>query len=394
MGGHLLIFPLKSSKIAGGTVTKDLTPPATQGIQMLKDDQIADTANALAEHSTFSRKGSITEVTPNLDYFKDRFVVRDTVDFTASLQVYEHWAKTGRSTRVLRVALDEHLSKEYHLLGSDCFLSIGREEPARLLAKARFDVSGWTLLQVQLQGDVVETFSDQSLETRNTACILSHFGEGSTLHFQSLGEQPRTLVVLGFKPEMLESKLGLDQKALKAHFNALGRADKSTTQFRLLEPNPRMVQSAREILDLPQEDALYPLMVESIATSLLLQCLNELRSQKGQGDRAIRLRDTDIQQLNRVKHRIEADYVSPLSLQELGKFSGLNRQKLTGGFKLLFGVTVNEYLVFQRMTNARGLLKQGLTAGETARRVGYQEQSSFTRAFKRFFGVTPREYLA
>ncbi len=70
----------------------------------------------------------------------------------------------------------------------------------------------------------------------------------------------------------------------------------------------------------------------------------------------------------------------------------MNRRKLTEGFKKLFGTTIHEYRVEQRMNRAARLLRDGLPAGAVSLEVGYRDQGSFTAAFRRFFGRTPRAY--
>lgn len=46
------------------------------------------------------------------------------------------------------------------------------------------------------------------------------------------------------------------------------------------------------------------------------------------------------------------------------------------------------------MTHAASLIKEGnYNISEVAFLVGYQELSNFSRAFKKYFNVSPREYL-
>ena len=59
------------------------------------------------------------------------------------------------------------------------------------------------------------------------------------------------------------------------------------------------------------------------------------------------------------------------------------------------GETPQNYITNIRLQNARHLLDthSELTMLDIALRCGYDDQSSFTRAFKRFFGITPSDYL-
>jgi AraC-like DNA-binding protein len=69
---------------------------------------------------------------------------------------------------------------------------------------------------------------------------------------------------------------------------------------------------------------------------------------------------------------------------------GLNRNKLSAGFRDVFGCTPHEYSKRQRMDWARRLILDGaMQLGEVAQAVGYASQSSFSRAFTDHFGFPP-----
>jgi AraC-like DNA-binding protein len=46
-----------------------------------------------------------------------------------------------------------------------------------------------------------------------------------------------------------------------------------------------------------------------------------------------------------------------------------------------------------RLDKAVMLLKKGLSIGEVAYQVGFHNPSSFTNFFKKYYGVSPREFL-
>ena len=62
--------------------------------------------------------------------------------------------------------------------------------------------------------------------------------------------------------------------------------------------------------------------------------------------------------------------------------------------KAIMNTTPYNVIVQIRMTAAAQLMKQGnLNISEVAYKVGYQELSNFSRSFKKFYNVSPREYL-
>lgn len=80
-------------------------------------------------------------------------------------------------------------------------------------------------------------------------------------------------------------------------------------------------------------------------------------------------------------------------LSELAREVGLSETTLKRGFHLVFDSTVFSYLRTRRMEKARELLQSGqATVLEAAVRVGYSNPSNFAAAFRRAFGMNPKEY--
>ena len=57
------------------------------------------------------------------------------------------------------------------------------------------------------------------------------------------------------------------------------------------------------------------------------------------------------------------------------------------------GLSPHEYLVHFRLKKARELLIRGSSIAGAVYDTGFVDQSHFSRAFKRFVGVTPGEYV-
>ncbi|WP_324677921.1 AraC family transcriptional regulator [Hymenobacter sp. GOD-10R] len=82
----------------------------------------------------------------------------------------------------------------------------------------------------------------------------------------------------------------------------------------------------------------------------------------------------------------------PPTLPELARLAGLNEFKLKKGFKEQFGQTVFGYLADFRLAEAKAQLIGGQkTASELAFELGYSSLQHFSTAFKKKFGVSPRE---
>lgn len=90
---------------------------------------------------------------------------------------------------------------------------------------------------------------------------------------------------------------------------------------------------------------------------------------------------------------LEKRLTEPPGLVELAHELGTNERKLTLAFRRKVGMSVFEYLAELRLETARRLLEGSpLQVQLIADRVGYQNAGDFTRAFRRRYGVSPREY--
>ncbi|MBI2815035.1 MAG: helix-turn-helix transcriptional regulator [Opitutae bacterium] len=90
---------------------------------------------------------------------------------------------------------------------------------------------------------------------------------------------------------------------------------------------------------------------------------------------------------------LETDLANPPTLAALARQAGLSETSLKRGFRRQFGQTVFGRLRARRMLRARALLESGdCTVLEAATRVGYSNPSNFAAAFRREFGLNPKQF--
>lgn len=56
------------------------------------------------------------------------------------------------------------------------------------------------------------------------------------------------------------------------------------------------------------------------------------------------------------------------------------------------GITPYGYLEMVRINRAKALLESGESPAEAALKTGFSDQSHFTNFFKKFIGLTPKQY--
>ena len=71
----------------------------------------------------------------------------------------------------------------------------------------------------------------------------------------------------------------------------------------------------------------------------------------------------------------------------------LSMSKLTRGFSSFYGIPIHQYIIEQRLAQAAQLLLEGdWNVSEIAAIVGYGKPSNFAAAFKKKYGVAPKNY--
>ena len=86
---------------------------------------------------------------------------------------------------------------------------------------------------------------------------------------------------------------------------------------------------------------------------------------------------------------LEANLAEDISIDDLAAQFFISKYHMMRRFRDETGYTIHGYVTEKRLLLAQQLLEQGLPMGETALRCGYQEYSTFSRAYKKQFGRSP-----
>lgn len=99
------------------------------------------------------------------------------------------------------------------------------------------------------------------------------------------------------------------------------------------------------------------------------------------------------QRMTRALSFVQEHYQREFTLGDLARACATNRTTLNEEFRAATGMTVRAYTIGLRMKMAAALLRDTrIPVGEVMTRVGYENQSHFTRAFRQNLGETPRDY--
>lgn len=121
-----------------------------------------------------------------------------------------------------------------------------------------------------------------------------------------------------------------------------------------------------------------------IAGAILVEALERAIGVDGSGA---------VASLARATAFIEAHLDTALPVRAIARHAGVSESALYALFDAHFRMPPKRFVAQRRMERAALLLSETrLPVAEIAQRVGYGDQSAFTRAFRRFFGETPAAY--
>lgn len=90
---------------------------------------------------------------------------------------------------------------------------------------------------------------------------------------------------------------------------------------------------------------------------------------------------------------IEQNFQNDITVEEIAACCGLNRSYFGKIFHEVLGKSPQEFLISYRMTKATELLKlTSLSIAEVGSAVGYANQLHFSRAFKKIYGISPKQW--
>jgi len=104
-------------------------------------------------------------------------------------------------------------------------------------------------------------------------------------------------------------------------------------------------------------------------------------------------RSKNIDLLEKVKNYIETNYMNDISLDNLAQYVSMSSFYLSRIFSKAYDINIKEYIIKIRMERAKGMLVEGnKSVKQIAFEVGYLDQNYFSKAFKKYTNISPKEY--
>ena len=88
---------------------------------------------------------------------------------------------------------------------------------------------------------------------------------------------------------------------------------------------------------------------------------------------------------------LNRNFTSPLTLQSVADTFGVTKDYCNRVFKQASGMTIMQYVIYNRVLYAKKLLSEGVSAAESSQRAGFSDYSNFYRSYCRITGNRLRD---
>lgn len=244
-----------------------------------------------------------------------------------------------------------------------------------------------------LELDIVMEFDDT--DEHDLSQPSWRFINNSRQHLihESIAENSKTTwVTVAFTPDYLR-EIGGDKllQSCTPDVSALFEKQKQQSHYKEFPLDSRLNQITSHVISSNLHDTLHLQYLKAKSAELVCVALDTMVSEPTERKQSVLLRERDRTAIRMAAEILQNNLAQPPSIHEICLMIGINRNKLHYGFKEVYGMSVSRYVqdlrldyAYERLNTSEDSLLQ------IALDVGFNHQSSFSTAFKRKFGLSPK----
>ena len=120
--------------------------------------------------------------------------------------------------------------------------------------------------------------------------------------------------------------------------------------------------------------------------------MEQLITEYSEGSSLVNLQESNTE-MDNICEYLRNNYMKSITLNDLSELTGISKYHLLRSFTKQKGISPYSYLEAIRINEAKRFLEQGISPMEVALKTGFTDQSHFTNFFKKFIGLTPKQYM-
>lgn len=132
-----------------------------------------------------------------------------------------------------------------------------------------------------------------------------------------------------------------------------------------------------------QRQSAVPIFYKEVLTEKMKQTMRKERPSTAQRKHAM---------MEKITAYVDAHLGEQITLGIIAAHCGVSVSTVTQLFQKQAEVTFHDFVTSRRMAMAEKRIKEGIPLEQVGRMVGYRDHSTFYRAFRQYFGISPREY--
>lgn len=198
----------------------------------------------------------------------------------------------------------------------------------------------------------------------------------------------QTFVTIACRPEWLDRALGV---TLSHHIGYDTDLSASPACHYPIRYDMALRRVVGELVESRVPHRLKPAFFAAKSKEMLIFALSSLMERSRED--GYKLTERDLRAVREAHDLLRDRPESPFDLNTLSRQVGINRTKLSYGFRRLYGMSVNQFVTTHRLEHARRLLQEtDMTISQIAAAVGYEHACNFSTRFKLHFDCSPRAF--